>query len=86
MHSTTAFVWIRTHRRTLTILLAVALAFTILATLLAPGLPGFASRDTSTDIAAADDGGMSVAGLSWSRMAVPGDPGGGTDTLGLSWS
>ena len=80
---TTAFAWMRTHRRTVAIIAAVALAFTIIAGLMAGGteIPG------SGDVASADDG-MQVAGLSWSRsMVFP--PGGDlppVDTLGASWS
>ena len=78
----TAFHWMRTHRRTVAIIAAVALAFTIIA--------GLASADTpipTADAAANADDGMQVAGLSWSRSMVypPGDlpP---VDTLGASWS
>jgi hypothetical protein len=83
MHShVTAFHWMRTHRRTVAIIAAIALAFTIVAGLIATGseIPG------NGDVASADDS-MQLAGLSWSRSMVypPGDlpP---VDTLGASWS
>jgi len=75
----TALGWIRSHRRFAAIIVAIALAFTILAALAAPGFDGDGS-------VAADDGSMVVAGLSWSNMMTPGDLGGGATTNGLSWS
>ena len=78
----TAFHWMRTHRRTVAIIAAVALAFTIIAGLMTAG----ADIAPGGDVASADDG-MQVAGLSWSRSMVypPGElpP---VDTLGASWS
>lgn len=75
--------WIRSHRRFAAIIVALALAFTIVAALVTTGLNGDAPI-------AADDGdghSMVVAGLSWSNMmTTPADPWGGASTDGLSWS
>jgi hypothetical protein len=83
MHSqASAFGWIRSHRRFVSIVVAIALALTIVATLIA------APVAADTDVAAGDDG-MVVAGLSWSKMMSPDDPrvpGGGAQINGLSWS
>ncbi|MDJ0960541.1 MAG: hypothetical protein QNJ88_07780 [Acidimicrobiia bacterium] len=80
---TAAFHWMRTHRRTVAIIAAVALAFTIIAALITAGT----ELPSAGDVAGTDDG-MQVAGLSWSRsMVYP--PGGDlppVDTLGASWS
>jgi len=74
--------WIRSHRRFAAIVVALALALTIVAALVTSGL------NSDTPVAADDADGttMVVAGLSWSRMMAPGNPGGGAETDGLSWS
>ena len=79
----TAFAWIRTHRRAVAIIVAVALAFTILA-----GIAVSHASSVFDEPAASGtvDDSMVVAGHSWTRMVVP-DPrgGGGATTMGHSW-
>jgi hypothetical protein len=74
------FGWIRTHQRFVAIVVALALAFTIVAGLIKGGF------DTDGELSADADGSMVFAGLTWSRMTVPGAPGGGGTPLGLTWS
>ena len=85
MPSETAISWIRHHRRGVAIILAIALAFTIVAALVTPGFGTATDADSPSPIQiGADDGTMTVAGLSWSRSVRVAPPGAGT--LGLSWS
>jgi hypothetical protein len=77
---TSTFGWIRSRRRFVAIVVAVALAFTIIGTLAASGF------GTDAEVAADGDGSMVVAGLSWSRMSVWTDPGDDPPPNGLSWS
>jgi hypothetical protein len=74
------FGWIRTHRRFVAIVVALAMAFTIVAALATGGF------DIDTEASADADGSMVVAGLTWSRMSVPGERDRGPSPLGLTWS
>jgi hypothetical protein len=74
------YTWIRSHRRFVAIVVALAMAFTIIAALATSGL------DADSDMSAEGDGSMVVAGLSWSRMSVWPDPGDEPKPNGLSWS
>jgi hypothetical protein len=72
--------WIRSHRRFVAIIVALALAFTIVAALVTAGV------DADGDLAADGDGSMVVAGLTWSRMPAPDRQGRDLSPMGLTWS